>query len=488
MDLHRHLRDLVTRQGSSVVDTAEVFRAALDDYLTEDEATTGELNLLVDAVRLGGVHRLVTLVENGADQAAAVHEADDAFARDRGTDDRARCRWAVAVVGYALGRVDEAVVRENEADSPGPSVVPTIPPPSPGTEALPRTFPETEVVASVPAPPPSAPPPRRRAGRTLLVALLVAVIVAGAVLAGIWLGNRDDPEQTADDPGGGNAEAPIPDNSIVLAIIDENGDSRIYAVDADSGEDEQLTDGPTDRLPVISPDRSTLIYIESAPGEAGRPIVMDMATRETWPLFGKNDTCDFAARPAFNPAGDRLAVVCLDEFGTYLSTAVVDLGGQYVASLPVSGEPMGTPTWTSGNTLVYTQAGSPETEPATLWETEVNGTSPPEQLTDGTEGSDSHPDWSDEAGLLLFSRHGVDTVFGDLLTGDADRNPGPFTDGELWAHPAWSPDGERVVVTVRDDEGVERLGVVRGEEDGFSDVEYVPDLPGEPGVPAWGSR
>ena len=58
MNLHEQLRDLVERQGTGVVETPEAFRAALDDFLTEDEATLGELNLLGDAVRLGAVDRL----------------------------------------------------------------------------------------------------------------------------------------------------------------------------------------------------------------------------------------------------------------------------------------------------------------------------------------------------------------------------------------------------------------------------------------------
>jgi Tol biopolymer transport system component len=148
---------------------------------------------------------------------------------------------------------------------------------------------------------------------------------------------------------------------------------------------------------------------------------------------------------------------------------------------------MGTPTWTSGNTLVYALAGYPEGEPSTLWEAEVDAVEA-KQLTDGSEGWDTHPDWSEEAGLLLFSRHQDEKVFGDLLTGDAEAQPGPATSGELWGHPAWSPDGTRVVFTERDSDGTERLAVASLEEDGFSAPQYLSDLPGDPGVPAWGTR
>ena len=102
-ELHELLRELVDRQGAGVVESAEAFRGALDDFLTEDEASLGELNLLADAVRLGAVTRLTSLLAHGGNPEAAVREAGDALARDRGTDDPIRSRWAVAAIGYALG-------------------------------------------------------------------------------------------------------------------------------------------------------------------------------------------------------------------------------------------------------------------------------------------------------------------------------------------------------------------------------------------------
>ena len=374
----------------------------------------------------------------------------------------------------------------------------------------------------MPAPPPSAPtapggppawspvppPPKPRRGRTALIGLLVAAVVAAAVVVGIWLGSRDDdPGLAADSPSGdasdrdeptggedtggpdsGDGEAAgIPVNSVVLPVTDGDGDTRIYAIDVDTGDSEALTEGPDDRVPAISPDRSTLIYVEATEGGSGRPMVMNVVTGKTRPLLTAEGGCEFAARPGFNPAGNRVVVICLDEFGGYTATYILNLRGEYVANLPVSGEPMGTPTWTSGNTLVYALAGYPEGEPSTLWEAEVDAIEA-QQLTDGSEGWDTHPDWSDEAdaGLLLFSRHPGKEIFGDLLTRDAEGEPGPSTSGELWAHPAWSPDGSRVVFTVRDDDGTERLAVAP--IDDLSDVSFVPDLPGDPGIPAWGSR
>jgi hypothetical protein len=232
-DLHEQLRSLVSQHGTGIADNADQFRAALDDYLTEDDATQGELNLLVDAVRLGGVERLVTMLENGAEPDAAVREAGGELARDRSSDEQ-RARWAVAAMGYALGRVGAVVVRQQlEGDetrlpygatapaAPRPPVqsppfqspvqsppFQSPPPQSPGPDtAGPPAWPSRHSSGQPPVqsgpgypaqPAPMSPygsagtPPRK--GRTGLVVGLVTVgvaVVAGAIVLALVLGGDD---------------------------------------------------------------------------------------------------------------------------------------------------------------------------------------------------------------------------------------------------------------------------------------------------------
>ncbi len=226
-DLHEQLRSLVSQHGVGIAENAEQFRAALDDYLTEEDASQGELNLLVDAVRLGGVERLKTMLDNGADPDAAVREAGGELARDRSSDEQ-RSRWAVAVLGYALGRVGIDVVRQQlegdatrlpyGATAPAaqrpPAQSPTYQPPvqSPPHQQTPQQPVQSPPQAWPGQAPYQAPvysqPPRK--SRTGLIAALVAGALAVAVaivlvVVAPWEDDAKDDDNGGNGGGGGAA-------------------------------------------------------------------------------------------------------------------------------------------------------------------------------------------------------------------------------------------------------------------------------------------
>ena len=243
MSIHGHLRVLVSQHGEGVLQSGDELRALLDDYLHETEISVGELNLLVDAVRMHALQRLVALVAQGADPRSAVEAAGGQLARDRSGDPLA-AMWAVAVLGHAVGRVPEDVVLAHRSvrggAAPQPPQVTTDPVPRgpdrtpgppghhpgspPGDHAMPPGHPPGPPFAQ-PAPPPPAPqrhpipapgfsaipatgpvgvhrPPPQGARSTrvwIAVAVAAAVVVAVLSVVGmVLLDGGDSPAGSAD--------------------------------------------------------------------------------------------------------------------------------------------------------------------------------------------------------------------------------------------------------------------------------------------------
>src|SRR4051794_3994437 len=148
MDLHEQLYALGQRLGTEVFDDPDSLRAALDDFMDEGAATTGEINLLVDAVRLGGLRMMLGTVRSGGEPARAIEAAGVFLARERGSADVAGSQWACAVLGFAVGAVSDADVQRFRS-KPG-----SVPPPSTPFQAE-----EPPPTAVVPPVSPTAPPP-----------------------------------------------------------------------------------------------------------------------------------------------------------------------------------------------------------------------------------------------------------------------------------------------------------------------------------------
>ena len=66
------LRELVDEHSPRIYDDPAGFAGLLDDVLSESDATPGQANLLVDAVRFGAVPRLARAAGRGADPARVV--------------------------------------------------------------------------------------------------------------------------------------------------------------------------------------------------------------------------------------------------------------------------------------------------------------------------------------------------------------------------------------------------------------------------------
>ncbi len=266
MALHYQLRSLVEQLGYRVLEDSDSLRAALDDYLDEGAASRGEINLLVDAVRLGGFRRLAEMTEGGADPSAAVLSAGDALARERGSADVAGARWAIAALGFAAGRVPEGEVQRwdpSTASAPQPPQQPYQPGPTnaPPTQQLGQGSPYTtgpgQPYQQPGQQPPyqqsgqsgpqygapgygygDQPPPKKKSKAPLLIAAAVLVVLA-LVGGGIaWALSGDD-----EDDGGGGGESGGYDEAAYCeayrAADDEFSSMDLSALDGQQFEDLQ---------------------------------------------------------------------------------------------------------------------------------------------------------------------------------------------------------------------------------------------------------
>ena len=287
MELHESLYALGLRLGREVFEDPDSFRGALDDFLDEDSATTGDINLLVDAVRLGAFASMTSMIGSGAQVTAAVEEAGNRLARDRGSADVAGAQWACAVLGFAIGKVSDAEVRRYRTQhaTPQPPSQPLPPTQFPAQQAPPGAAPTQRpgVPASagqptaqgplptaqplygqpgsggVPSPPVNVPPPsswppaqpaqpRKRKKWPILVAVVaVLAIIGGGAFAVIAL--RDDGGGGGGSGGGGGGGEPATDPEAVSERYDKlAGDVGDVGEGVDECEAVDTSDGTTEVL------------------------------------------------------------------------------------------------------------------------------------------------------------------------------------------------------------------------------------------------
>lgn len=322
MKLHESLADLARDHGHDLFRDAAAFRGSLDDYLDEGQASSGTINLLTDAVRLGALDGMLTMLDSGANATDAVESAGQRLARDRGSADVRGCQWAVAVLGFALGKVPEALVTglDPEAGTTAPpnhgpaGTAPTPPmqsPVSPPQQPImspphqPVSTPTHAVYQqsgggySNPAPPYaggswSQQPPAKKKSNTglIIVAAAVALLVIIGGIIGIVLATGGDDDPKADDPSsqstaGGDASSGATDEP--SNDVPDLGGPRIeglgYEVQVPTG----WTDG-TEEFVAQNPNLTTLdkVFLWGSTFNTARGNVIV----ETQSSFGYTDPND----------------------------------------------------------------------------------------------------------------------------------------------------------------------------------------------------
>jgi len=354
MELHESLYALGMRLGREVFDDPETFRGALDDFLDEDAATTGDINLLVDAVRLGAFSSMTSMIGSGAQVPAAVEEAGSRLARDRGSADVGGAQWACAVLGFAIGKVSDAEVRRYRTQhaSPRPPSQPLPatqfpvqqPPPAPPTQvpgpqhpAQPTAQPQQYGQGGPGLPPqypqhpqqPSSWPPvqpvrKRKAWPIIVAAVAVLAVIAGAAVA-VVLTQRGD-----DDPsggGGGERTPAVEEEPVDLESVQErysgladqltSGLDECEATEAGDGAEEVLECGFADGTLTLTTYETEEDLVSSREATA----TLDAGTR-----YGETDTGVIYSVDANSAVSDA------DVSTLYWDSTGVLQAGEYAAS------------------------------------------------------------------------------------------------------------------------------------------------------------
>lgn len=349
--LHQSLADLARDHGHDLFRDAGAFRGSLDDYLDEGQASSGTINLLTDAVRLGALDGLVTMLDSGANPSDAVESAGQRLARDRGSADVRGCQWAVAVLGFALGKVPEPLVTGLDPDAgtaapPAPPASYQAPVASPVRPPLPPVtspvaHPQQPIVSPPHqpvgpggyAPPASAypaagwsqQPPPKKSKTGLIIAGVVAalVLIVGGIVAAVALSGGDDDPEKADEPTSQGTDEPTDEASTEVPDI---GGPEVtgqgYTVQLPKG----WTDGTTEFL-AQNKDVPTLdkvfLWGDSFNSARGNVIV------ETQSSFGATDPNDLKAKW-------KEALVSSDAGAEINDGANISIDGQTALSVDIS--------------------------------------------------------------------------------------------------------------------------------------------------------
>lgn len=274
-----------------------------------------------------------------------------------------------------------------------------------------------------------------------------------------------------------------------------DGTADLFVVNADNGALTPLTSGGNpDRLPVLSPDRGTIIYLEQT-GTTRAPRVVaangagDRALAEAAPAG-----CDRVNRIAWNPVQtEELAAVCLDGSGVY-SLQIVRVDGTPVRTLQIGMQRVDDVSYSpDGSRLVFWGSEPSRYDGGSIFVIAANGDGGPQQLTTESAGTDADPVWSPDGSEIAFRRRlpastpqGNSEIFVMAADGSSARQltDDPANDQE----PSWSPDGQSIAFV--SDRGTTdaagQLWVMTA--DGQAQRQVLPASDGAVSSPAWTRR
>jgi TolB protein len=231
---------------------------------------------------------------------------------------------------------------------------------------------------------------------------------------------------------------------VLLGTRVAGGTEDLYQIDTVTGEvGKRLTTGATGpQFPILSPDRGSVVYLQSGDGGSLRTAAVDGTGDRT--LFAQNpDGCDTILRPAWNPVDPtELALVCINGDGVR-TLKLVSVDGTVRSTLNVPVSTFDDLTFApDGASLVYW--GADGGDGGALYLQPTNGSAAPKQITSPGGANDADATFSPDGKTIVFRRQSASST--QLLTIQPDGTGlTPITDGtSADQDPIFSPDGTQI--------------------------------------------
>ncbi|MBD8870187.1 CHAT domain-containing protein [Nocardioides donggukensis] len=320
-----------------------------------------------------------------------------------------------------------------------------------------------------------------------------------------------DTDPDTDPDTGLPASAPLTDGQLLVAAGSSPPALRIHLVDTDDGSAVQVTDGPVKEwLPVLSPDRATMIYSRILDGPTSHELrTAGVDGSGDRALFETPEECTAnTGRPAWSATEPtHLVMRCLDSASVW-RLVLVDVDGTVLRTYATTeaGEPLrnfGDPTISpDGRTIVFwgsTESGNAVASGA-LYAVDIGADGDGDGDGGGDQegqeptllvGSEADQSYSDP----VFSPDGSRLAFRQSMGGNFEIVAVPFSQADRTVgdpvrltdspavdeDPMFSPDGSRVAFSRRDANGTRILVVPVGGgepvpllEEGLDRVQLVP--------------
>jgi TolB protein len=236
--------------------------------------------------------------------------------------------------------------------------------------------------------------------------------------------------------------------TVLLVTRIANGTADLYQIDTTTGAvGKKLTNGtPGPQFPILSPDRGSVIYVQTGPETQLRTMAVDGTGDRA--LFAELPSgCENIYRPAWNPVdGNELALICVNGEGA-TELHLVNVDGTLRSTLSPGITHIDDVAFSpDGKTLLYWGSADPGAVGGALYIQPIDGSSTPKQVTLPGGANDADATFAPDGKTIVFRRATADLSSSQILAVQSDGTGlVPITDGTAYDQdPSISPDGTQV--------------------------------------------